>query len=134
MSVGDHARLVALAGVTARRSPLVARLLLEEADRAEVIPAGRRLPTGVIALGSVVDFCDAATGETRRVQVVLPGEANIAEGRISFLSLRGCRADGVVGGSIFIDRPTQDGRLRRLTVLHVGPPPPAKASERRRRP
>jgi len=126
MSTGDHARLVALAGVTVRRSPLVARLLLEEADRAEVVPAGRRVPTGVVALGSVVEFRDAATGETRRVQVVLPGEADIAEGRISVLSLVGAGLMGLSEGQS-IDWPTQDGRLRRLTVLRVCAPPPAKA-------
>jgi regulator of nucleoside diphosphate kinase len=124
MSTGDHARLVALAGVIARRSPLVARLLLEEADRAEVMPADGRVPTGVIALGSVVEFRDAATGETRRVQVVLPGEADIAEGRISVLSLVGAGLMGLSEGQS-IDWPTQDGRLRRLTVLRVDAPPPA---------
>src|SRR3954454_2588992 len=126
MSVGDHARLVALAGVTARRSPLVARLLLEEADRAEVISAGGQVPTGIVALGSAVEFYDAATGKTRRVQVVLPGEANIAEARISVLSLVGAGLMGLSEGQS-IDWPTQDGRIRRLTVLRVGAPPPAKA-------
>ena len=44
LSAEDHARLVALAGVMARRNPLIARLLLEEADRAEVMPAGHVPP------------------------------------------------------------------------------------------
>ena len=125
MSAEDHARLVALAGVTTRRDPLVARLLMEEADRAEVVPAGR-VPPGVVAMGSVVEFRDAATGEARRVQVVLPGEADIAEGRISVLSLVGAGLMGLSEGQS-IDWPTQDGRLRRLTVLRVDAPPPAGA-------
>ena len=68
MSAEDHARLVALAEVITRRSPLVARLLMEEADRAEVMPAGQ-VPAGTVAVGSMVEFRDAATGEERRVQV-----------------------------------------------------------------
>jgi regulator of nucleoside diphosphate kinase len=124
MSAEDHARLVALAAVTARRNPLVARLLTEEADRAEVVPAGR-VPAGVVAVGSVVEFRDAAAGEARRVQVVLPGEADIAEGRISVLSLVGAGLVGLSEGQS-IDWPTQDGRLRRLTVLRVGTPPPTE--------
>ncbi|MDI3306568.1 MAG: nucleoside diphosphate kinase regulator [Acetobacteraceae bacterium] len=117
LSAADHARLVALAEVTARRNPLVARLLLEEADRAEVVPAGK-LPPHVVALGSRVEFRDAATGETRWVQLVLPGEADISQGRISVLSLVGAGLVGLAEGDA-IDWPTQDGRLRRLTVLRV---------------
>jgi regulator of nucleoside diphosphate kinase len=126
MSAEDHARLVALAGVAARRNPLVARLLMEEADRAELVPAGTRVPAGVVAVGSVVEFRDAGTGDTRTVQVVLPGEADIAEGRISVLSLVGAGLMGLSEGRS-IDWPTQDGRVRRLTVLRVGAPPTAEA-------
>lgn len=122
MSEEDHARLVGLAGVTTRRNPLVARLLMEEADRAEVVPAGR-VPASVVAMGSMVEFRDATTGEARRVQVVLPGEADIAEGRISVLSLVGAGLMGLSQGQS-IDWPTQDGRVRRLTVLRVEGPPP----------
>jgi regulator of nucleoside diphosphate kinase len=120
MSVEDYTRLTALAGVIRIRNPLVARLLLEETDRAEVVPA-ERVPAGVVAVGSMVEFRDAATGEARRVQVVLPGEADIAEGRISVLSLVGAGLMGLSEGQS-IDWPTQDGRLRRLTVLRVEAP------------
>jgi regulator of nucleoside diphosphate kinase len=122
MSAEDHAKLVALAAVTTKRNPLVARLLMEEADRAEVVPAGEVL-ADVVAVGSLVEFRDTTTGEARRVQVVLPGEADIAEGRISVLSLVGAGLMGLSQGQS-IDWPTQDGRLRRLTVLRVDAPPP----------
>ena len=56
------------------------------------------------------------------MQVVLPGEADIAEGRISILSLVGAGLIGLSQGQS-IDWPTQDGRLRRLTVLRVEAPP-----------
>jgi regulator of nucleoside diphosphate kinase len=117
MSEQDQERLVALAGVTRIRNPLVARLLLEEAERAEVVPAGE-VPADVVGVGSWVEFRDAVTGEARRVQVVLPGEADIETGRISVLSLVGAGLMGMTRGQS-IDWPTQDGRLRRLTVLRV---------------
>ncbi|KAA2212970.1 nucleoside diphosphate kinase regulator [Teichococcus oryzae] len=122
MSASDHGRLMALAEATARRSPLVARLLLEEVDRADVVPAGQ-VPADVVAVGSFVEFHDATTNETRRVQVVLPGEADIAAGRISVLSLVGAGLMGLPVGQA-IDWPTQDGRVRRLTVLRVDAPAP----------
>lgn len=125
LSVADHDRLVALAGTMARRNPLLSRLLLEEADRAELVPAGD-LPAGIVALGSQVEFRDAATGETRRVQLVLPGEADIAAARISVLSLVGAGLIGLSEGQS-IEWPTQDGRLRRLTVLRVETPQPGTA-------
>ena len=123
MSEEDQARLLGLAGIAARRNPLVARLLTEEAERTEVVPTGQ-VPADIVAVGSLVEFRDAANGESRRVQVVLPGEADIAEGRISLLSLVGAGLIGLSQGQS-IDWPTQDGRLRRLTVLRVEAPPAA---------
>lgn len=121
MSAEDHTRLVGLAAVVRIRSPLVARLLMEETDRAEVVPHGQ-VPSNVVAVGSVVEFTDAVSGETRRVQVVLPGQTDIDAGRISILSLVGAGLIGLSEGQT-IDWPTQDGRLRRLTILRVEPPP-----------
>jgi len=119
MSVEGQLQLVALADAAARRHPLVASLLHEEADRTELVTAAE-LPPTTVALGSVVDFHDAGTGETRTVRLVLPGEADIAEGRVSVLSLVGAGLIGLSEGQT-IDWPTQDGRMRRLTVLRVQP-------------
>jgi regulator of nucleoside diphosphate kinase len=127
MSVEDHARLTALAGVIRIRNPLVARLLLEETDRAEVVPA-EQVPADVVAVGSVIEFRDAVAGEMWRVQMVLPGEADIDAGRISILSLVGAGLIGLSQGQT-IDWPTQDGRLRRLTVLRVEAPVPKAWTE-----
>jgi regulator of nucleoside diphosphate kinase len=132
MSAEDHARLVALSGVIRIRSPLVARLLMEETDRADVVPADQ-VPANVVAVGSMVEFTDAGSGETRRVQVVLPGQTDIEAGRISILSLVGAGLIGLSEGQT-IDWPTQDGRLRRLTVLRVEPPATAEGSSANRQP
>lgn len=121
MSEEDYTRLSGLAAALAQRSPLVARLLVEETDRADVVPAGQ-VPAGTVAIGSVVEYRDATSGEDRRVRVVLPPEADITEGRISILSLVGAGLIGMSEGQS-IDWPAGDGRLRRLTVLRVDPPP-----------
>ncbi|MEO3474690.1 nucleoside diphosphate kinase regulator [Roseomonas sp. CAU 1739] len=117
LSEDDHGILVGLAIRDARRNPEAARLLMEEADRAEVVPAAR-LPSNVVALGSHVVFTDEAHGVTRTVQLVLPSEADIGQGRISILSLVGAGLIGLKAGQS-IDWPTQDGRLRRLSVTQV---------------
>jgi regulator of nucleoside diphosphate kinase len=117
LSDADHGILVGLALSGARRNPDAARLLMEEADRAELVPAAR-LPAHVVALGSQVVFTDEGNGVTRRVQVVLPSEADIGQGRISILSLVGAGLIGLKAGQA-IDWPLQDGRLRRLRVLEV---------------
>jgi regulator of nucleoside diphosphate kinase len=120
ISAKDYTRLAALAKAATRLSPLVARLLAEEVDRAEVVSDGQ-VPAGIVAVGSLVEFRDETTGEVRSVQVVLPGEADIASGRISVLSLVGVGLMGLSEGHS-IDWPTQDGRIRRLTVLRVDAP------------
>jgi len=120
MSDSEHGILVGLAMSGARRNPEAARLLMEEADRAELVPASR-LPRNVVALGSHVVFTDASNGITRRVQLVLPAEADIGQGRISVLSLVGAGLIGLKAGQS-IDWPMQDGTLRRLTVHEVQAP------------
>lgn len=119
MSLEGQIQIVALADAAARRNPLVATLLHEEADRTDLVPAAD-LPATTVALGSTVEFHDAGADETRTVRLVLPGEADIAAGRVSVLSLVGAGLIGLSEGQK-IDWPTQDGRLRRLTVLRVRP-------------
>ncbi|MBR0652399.1 nucleoside diphosphate kinase regulator [Roseomonas terrae] len=118
LSENDHGILVGLAMSGARRNPEAARLLMEEADRADLVPA-TRLPANVAALGSQVVFTDEANGVTRSVQLVLPSEADIGKNRISVLSLVGAGLIGLKAGQS-IDWPMQDGRLRRLSVTRVG--------------
>lgn len=120
LSESEHGILVGLAMSGARRNPEAARLLLEEADRARLVPEAR-LPANVVALGSHVTFTDEANGTTRSVQIVLPAEADIGKGRISILSLVGAGLIGLRAGQS-IDWPVQDGRLRRLTVIEVRAP------------
>ena len=119
MAENEHGILVGLAMSGARRNPEAAKLLMEEADRADLVPAAR-MPRNVVALGSHVTFTDGASGATRRMQLVMPAEADIGQGRISILSLVGAGLIGLRAGQS-IDWPVQDGRLRKLTVIEVEP-------------
>jgi regulator of nucleoside diphosphate kinase len=119
LSDSEHDILVGLAQRGARIQAEAARLLMEETDRADLVPADR-LPPDAVALGSTVVFTDEATGVTRRVRIVMPAEADIGSGRISILSLVGVGLIGLRPGQT-IDWPTQDGALRRLRVDAVEP-------------
>jgi regulator of nucleoside diphosphate kinase len=121
LSETEEERLSGLAIAAARRSPELARLLLEEIGRARLVPPDE-VPAEVVAMHSHVEYRDEATGEARRVQLVWPHEADIALGRVSVLTLVGAALLGVAEGDSIL-WPTQDGRERRLTVLRVSPRP-----------
>jgi regulator of nucleoside diphosphate kinase len=99
------------------RQPVVAAMLLEEIERAELHePDG--LPDDAVMLGSSVDFVDDKTHQLRKVQLVLPAQANIAEGRISILTPTGAALYGLRAGAS-IDWPNLDGHARRITIVRV---------------
>jgi regulator of nucleoside diphosphate kinase len=57
-------------------------------------------------------------GEDRQVTLVYPGEADIAEGKISILTSIGAALIGLSSGQS-IDWTTRDGRVHRLRVETV---------------
>ena len=111
------------------RQPVVAAMLLEEIERAELHEA-ETLPETAITIGSQVDFVDERTSQVRGVELVLPATANIAEGRISILTPMGAALYGLTAGQS-IDWPDLDGNERRIRILRVRQPvfdePPAAA-------
>jgi regulator of nucleoside diphosphate kinase len=100
-----------------QRLPELSKTILDEIDRARVHPAGK-LPKDVVTLGSEVEFLDDTTATRRRVQLVLPGDANIEENRISVMTPVGA---GLIGMSVGreISWPCPDGRPRILKILEV---------------
>jgi regulator of nucleoside diphosphate kinase len=102
------------------RQPLVAAMLLEEIERAELHEPGT-LPRDAIILGSQVDFVDDKSGQLRKVMLVLPALANIAEGRISILTPMGAALYGLRAGSS-INWPDLRGNRRRITIVRVVQP------------
>src|SRR5688572_2251190 len=81
ISEQDYDRIAGMALRIRHSEPGLSRLILEEIDRAMVCPA-QDLPANVVALGSEVEFIDDTSGTRRRVQLVLPAEADIAQDRI----------------------------------------------------
>ena len=110
--------LADLAVSVAARHPVASRLLLEELDRAEVVPA---VPDDVVTMGSTVEFVVAGTGERRQVELVFPGDADIAEGRISILTPMGAGLIGLRVGQT-ISWPDLSGHERLLTIESVSRP------------
>ena len=111
------------------RQPVVAAMLLEEIERAELHET-ETLPETAITIGSQIDFVDERTSQLRCVELVLPATANIAEGRISILTPMGAALYGLTAGQS-IDWPDLDGNERRIRILRVRQPflddPPAAA-------
>lgn len=121
----DHARLSRLAESYLDRNPDVADALLAELDRARLVEEGK-IAADVVRMGSSLRFT-SDLGEERLVTLVFPGEADIAEGKISVLTPIGAALIGLSAGQS-IDWTARDGRVHRLTVETVEQPVPAHAA------
>jgi regulator of nucleoside diphosphate kinase len=100
-----------------RSDPELSRTIFDEIDRAQ-IHADDDLPEKVVAIGSEVEFVDEKSRDVRRVTLVLPGEADIAAGRISVMTSMGAGLIGLSEGQS-IDWPCPDGRPRTLRIRSV---------------
>ncbi|MBN1240560.1 MAG: nucleoside diphosphate kinase regulator [Gammaproteobacteria bacterium] len=117
IDAGQYERLAGLARDAAKSVPSVAEQLLEEIERADVLPS-EQMPNDVVTIGSDVTFTDNATGRTRTVQIAYPAQADIEQHRVSVLTPIGAALIGLsVGQSI--DWEMNDGSIRRLTVVAV---------------
>jgi len=112
----DQSRLTTLATDALERFPQAAQELLSEMERAAVVSA-EAVPPNVVQMGSGVVF-RSDNGETRRVTLVFPGQADIAAVRISILTPIGAALIGLSEGQSIAWK-TRDGRLRQLTILAV---------------
>ena len=124
LTATDHEKLSGLASAAAITMPEVATELMEELDRAHILPKGRH-PIDTVCMGCEVDFRDDVTGRVQTVTLVYPNEADISKGRISVLTPIGTALIGLpVGKSI--DWTTRTGDTKRLTVLQVREPAAAE--------
>ena len=103
------------------RFPVIASMLLEEIERAELHDEAT-LPEAAVTLGSEVEFIDERSRQLRTVSLVLPAEANIALGKISILTPMGAALYGLSAGQS-IDWPDLDGNSRRIGIRAVRQPP-----------
>jgi regulator of nucleoside diphosphate kinase len=117
ISETDYALIASHAMRLEATAPEVARMLLDEIDRAEV-HSHDELPQDVATLGSAVTFVDESTGVQRYVQIVLPADANMERGALSITSQVGAGLVGLKAGQS-IDWPYPDGRPRTLKIMGV---------------
>lgn len=115
----DYANLTRLATDSLDRMPVVAEELLTELERAKLV-SDRAVPPCVVRMGSFVSF-RAENAPERRVELVYPGRADIAEGRISIMTPIGAALIGLAEGQS-IAWTARDGKAHHLTVLSVEPP------------
>ncbi len=116
MTAEEADRLSDLSDAAARSQPDVAALLERELSRATIVAAGR-LPADVVRVGSRVTFRDG-DGAVATVTLVLPGDANVSEGRVSVLTPVGAALVGMAVGQT-IRFAARRGE-RALTILDVG--------------
>jgi regulator of nucleoside diphosphate kinase len=105
---------------TEHKQPVVAAMLLEEIERAELHDA-QTMPEGHVMLNSRVRFVDEKSQRLRDVQLVLPADANIAEGRISILTPMGAALYGLSAGAC-ITWPDLEGFERPIRIVRVEQP------------
>lgn len=113
--------LAALAIGAQDRLPQVSALLLAEIDRAAIHAPGD-IPPDAVTMNARVEFVDEASraggGGGRTVQLVYPGQADIAFDRISILTPVGAGLIGLRAGQSIL-WPDREGRERRLTIVRV---------------
>lgn len=116
----DYDILSALAIQIERRLPDLSEQLFDELDRANVV-ADKKLRPDVVRIGSLIEYSDGSPGSPRKVRLVLPGEADIEQAKVSVLTPIGAGLIGLREGQE-IDWPCPDGRARKLTILSVAQP------------
>lgn len=117
----EETRLTALAtsAMLTGRSEYVARVLLAEMERADLVPDAE-LPQTVVRMNSRVAF-EIDGGERREAELVFPGEPNIDAGKISVLTPIGAALIGLSPGQMMMLKGV-DGRPHKLRVVSVEPP------------
>lgn len=116
LSEADHRKLIALALAGSGNSSDAADDLLYEIERARVVPE-KKLAPSVVRMGSTVTY-RPDNGAERKVTLVYPADADIAEGKVSVLTPVGTALIGLdVGQSITWE--DRNGQKHVLTVLSV---------------
>lgn len=114
----DYERLSALADFyrSRRGGPLV-DFLIDELERAELVPAAEVAPK-VVTMNSRLRIMDPDAGEARTVTLVYPGEEDSLRGKVSIFTPLGTALLGLPEGARMEWR-TLDGRRKGIAVLEV---------------
>lgn len=117
IDAADYDRLRQLAENALDTAPDVAQHLLDEIDRAEVLPTAD-MPGNVVRIGSLVTYQDGSTGSIRTIRLVFPHEADVSAMRISVISPIGAALIGLSEGQT-MHWQLRDGQDKVLTVNRV---------------
>ncbi len=112
----EHRQLLALAASGGGSLSAAAESLLEEVERARVVPDAK-LPKDIVRMGSRVQY-RTDQDDLVEVSLVFPAQADISQGKISVLTPVGAALVGLRTGQS-ITWETRDGRKHVLTVLSV---------------
>ena len=114
----DYERLSALADFyRSRRRGALVEFLIDELERAELVPAAE-VGAKVVTMNSRVRIMDPDTGEARAVTLVYPGEEDSLRGKVSVVTPLGTALLGLAEGGQMRWR-TLDGRTKGAAVLAV---------------
>mgnify|MGYP001945304523 CR=1 FL=1 len=119
ISRSDHDRLLGLANALEDRDPILADTMITELERARVVE-DKAVPETVVRMGSTLTYT-ADDGAPSTVTLVYPGEADIAEGKVSVTTPVGTALIGLPLGQS-IDWTARNGRTHRLTVTDIQQP------------
>ena len=108
LTAKDHESLSMLARAAETRMPDVAVLAEVRSENS-------------VGIGSEVQFRDDTTGNIQTLTLVYPGDADIAQSRISVLTPVGAALIGLSAGDS-ITWETRTGEVRQLTVLKICEP------------
>lgn len=108
LTEGDFVRVMALQPHPSLRAEL---------ERAFVVTP-EAIPPGVVVMYSKLRYVDETTGLSRQIQIVLPEDANVGQGKISVLAPVGAALLGLEVGQA-IDWKFPNGETRRLRVEDV---------------
>jgi len=124
----DYERLYALAEFyQERRRGVVVDFLIDELERAELVPAAE-LGQKIVTMNSRVRIMDPETGEARSVTLVYPGEEDSETGKVSVLTPLGTALLGLREGDRMEWR-TLDGRTKSISVVEVAYQPEAHGQD-----
>ena len=121
VSSRDLARLEVLLESPALRHLPAAVALGKELERATIL-APEQMPADVVTMNSTIECVDELSGETHRITLAYPNEADVANHRVSVLAPVGSALLGLSVGNV-IDWQAPGGReLRvRVTAVHYQP-------------
>jgi len=117
VSARDLARLEAILESPALSRQPAAQALLDELNRAEVLPP-EQVPADVVTMHSEVECEDIASGEQHVLTLVYPNEADVEQARVSVLAPVGSALLGLSVGQT-IDWQAPGGRQLKLRVRAV---------------